>query len=87
MSPNYNFTYFNKIHVNSFILCIFLTIITLVIPTIPVLKSRINIMKYATFLGILCLSIKLFESIYRVLFENFSVADSVPLHFCNFALI
>ena len=44
-------------------------------------------MKYAKFLGILGLSIKLFESIYRVLFENFSIADSIPLHFCNFALI
>ena len=87
MSPNYNFTYFNEIHINSFILSIFLTFIFLFIPKIPILKNKINIMKYATFLGILGLSIKLFESIYRVLFENFSIADSIPLHFCNFALI
>ncbi len=87
MTTTYNFTYFNKIHIHSFIFCSMLMLIMIGIPKTKFFKKHFNLNDYMTFLGFLCLIIKLFESIYRVLFENFSIADSIPLHFCNFALI
>ena len=60
MTPTYSFTYFNKIHIQSFILCSILMLVMLVIPKTKLFKKNFNLNDYMTFLGFLCLLIKLF---------------------------
>ena len=79
----YKFHYFSQTHFINLFFCIFLGIFILLGPRF----FKVNKLRYATFLGWSFLSVKLFETFYRELFENFSLAESAPLHFCNFAII
>lgn len=77
------FSYFNNAHVINLILCIIIGLIILFIPKF----TKINKSKFATILGILILFLKIFETIYRIKYEHFSMPESLPLHFCNFTMI
>lgn len=79
----YEFSYFNTSHIINLILCLIIGLIILFIPNF----TKINKFKFATFLGFFILFLKIFETAYRIKYEHFSIPESLPLHFCNFAMI
>ncbi|RRD40741.1 TIGR02206 family membrane protein [Leptotrichia sp. OH3620_COT-345] len=78
------FSYFSPIHLYSFIFSIGLSVIFLIIPK---LYKKINIEKYATFLGIFILFFKLLDSVYRIIYQYEPVYNVIPIHLCNFAAV
>lgn len=86
------FKYFSSVHIHSFIFSILLSTILLIIPKLCGKKCRkLNynnfLKKYSIFLGILTLCSKIFDSIYRVLYQNEKIFEVQILYLCNFALI
>lgn len=78
------FHYFSQIHLYTFAVSVIFCIFLLILPKI--IKS-IDLNRYGTFLGILILGVKLFDSVYRVTHEFEPVYNVFPIHLCNFAAI
>ena len=83
MNPTYSFSYFNFDHIINLILCLVLGFTILIIPK----YTKINVNKFGTLLGCLILFLKIFETVYRIKYEYFTLPESLPLHFCNFTMI
>ena len=48
---------------------------------------KINYKKYSTFLGILTLSSKILDSIYRIVYQYEPLSNVTLVHLCNFAVV
>ena len=83
MNPAYSFSYYNYEHIVNLILCLILGLIILGIPK----YTKINVNTFGTVLGYLILLLKIFETVYRIKYEHFTLPESLPLHFCNFTMI
>jgi hypothetical integral membrane protein (TIGR02206 family) len=83
MNPTYSFSYFNYEHIINLIFCLILGFGILKTPK----YSKINVNKFGSLLGYAILLLKIFETIYRIKYEHFTLPESLPLHFCNFTMI
>lgn len=79
----YTFSYFNQAHIVNLFFNLVLGLLILIIPKV----SKIDKYKFGTFIGSFIIFLKIFETIYRLKYEHFSLAESAPLHFCNFTII
>ena len=80
----YKFTYFEPIHIHSFIFFIILSIIIISIPFF--LKKDYKII-FTKLLGYFILFAKIFDIWYRISFEKESWIFTLPLNLCNISVI
>ena len=79
----YVFQYFNQIHIIMLLFCAFMGYLLLELPRF----FQDNPRKSAKYLGLLILGIVVYESYYRVTYENFSWGQVAPLHFCSVSVV
>lgn len=80
----YHLSYFSPEHLKPVFVLLIICIILLLI---PYLFKGIEKGKYTIFLGILCLVVKLVDSLYRIYLEGDVWYNTVPLNLCNVSLI
>ncbi|WP_064609279.1 TIGR02206 family membrane protein [Streptobacillus moniliformis] len=80
----YHLKFFSPEHLRPIFVLIIISIILLLI---PYLFKGIEKGKYTTFIGILCLAVKLGDSLYRIHFENDVWYNTMPFNLCNVSLI
>lgn len=80
----YKFSYFNKIHIESLSVNLILFVFFLIIPYWFSDKQK---RKFEKVIGIISILTKLFDSIYRIIYENERIMSTLPLHLCNLSLI
>ena len=81
------FTYFSKIHIQSFIFGFFFAYILLIIPKFFKMKNKNQLNAYATFLGFFALFCKIGDSIYRYLYQGETIPEVLLLYLCNFVVV
>lgn len=82
------FSYFSPIHFYTFAVSVSLSVFLLLLPKI-LKKMNINVSygKYGTFLGFLTLGLKIWDSVYRVLYQYEPLSNVTLVHLCNFAVV
>ncbi|VWL85472.1 TMEM164-related integral membrane acyltransferase [Oceanivirga miroungae] len=80
----YKFTYFNNVHIKTILFCL---IVGLIMIALPFFVKGLEKTRYTVYLGYLIILVKIADSIYRYVYENESIIETMPLNLCNIAVL